>query len=52
MEANTMPEMRVNCGAAFASPAELIRHMSEAHSGSSSNASLSMNSEAERPGLL
>lgn len=47
-----MPELCADCGATFASPAALVRRMSEAHSGGGFTASLSMNPEAGRPGLV
>ena len=47
-----MAEECADCGATFSSPAELVRHVNEAHAGGDAHASLSMNPEAERAGLV
>jgi hypothetical protein len=45
-----MSEECADCGAVFASPAELVRHMNEAHAGGDAKASLAMNPESGIPG--
>jgi hypothetical protein len=47
-----VPEECADCGASFGSPAELVLHMREAHSGGDSRASLLMNPESTTPGLV
>ncbi len=47
-----MAEECADCGATFSAPAELVRHMQSAHSGGDAHASLKMNPEADRPGLV
>jgi uncharacterized C2H2 Zn-finger protein len=46
-----MAEECADCGASFASMADLVQHMNEAHPGGDPSASLAMNPEAERAGL-
>ncbi len=41
-----------DCGASFGSPGELVRHVRAAHAGGDARASLEMNPESERPGLV
>ena len=40
-----------DCGAPFASNADLVAHMQTSHGGGDSSASLAMNPESEIPGL-
>jgi len=47
-----MAEECADCGAMLATPAELVQHMKEALGGGNAKASLPMNPEAERPGLV
>jgi uncharacterized C2H2 Zn-finger protein len=47
-----MAEECADCGASFASSAELVQHMKEAHPGGDPDASLAMNPESERAGLV
>jgi uncharacterized C2H2 Zn-finger protein len=47
-----MAEECADCGATFSTPAELVKHMSESHAGGSAQASLAMNPEAEKAGLV
>jgi uncharacterized C2H2 Zn-finger protein len=47
-----MAEECADCGATFSSPAELVRHVKENHSGGDPHASLAMNPESERSGLV
>lgn len=47
-----MAEECAQCEATFATPAELVLHMNEAHAGGNPPASPRMNLEAERPGLV
>ncbi len=41
-----------DCGASFGSPGELVRHMRAAHAGGDARASLEMNPESDRAGLV
>ena len=47
-----MAEECPDCGASFASAAELVGHMNEAHAGGNAKESLSMNPESHIQGLL
>lgn len=47
-----MAELCADCGASYGSPADLIAHVRKAHSGGNSLASLSMNPESRRSGLV
>jgi uncharacterized C2H2 Zn-finger protein len=47
-----MAEECADCGASFASSAELVQHMKEAHPGGDPKASLAMNPESEKAGLV
>jgi uncharacterized C2H2 Zn-finger protein len=47
-----MAEECADCGAMFSSPAELVAHMNEAHSGGNARQSMAMNPEAEKAGLV
>jgi uncharacterized C2H2 Zn-finger protein len=47
-----MAEECADCGASFASSAELVQHMKEAHPGGDPDASLAMNPESDRAGLV
>jgi uncharacterized C2H2 Zn-finger protein len=46
-----MAEECADCGASFASPAELVQHMNTVHHGGDAKASLAMNPESRTPGL-
>ncbi len=48
----TPPDECADCGASFASPGDLVRHVAEVHHGGDARASLEMNPETRRPGLL
>jgi uncharacterized C2H2 Zn-finger protein len=47
-----MAEECADCGASFASSSELVQHMKEAHPGGDPKASLAMNPESEKAGLV
>jgi uncharacterized C2H2 Zn-finger protein len=47
-----MAEECPDCGATFASPAELVAHVNSAHQGGDEDASMAMNPEARHPGLV
>jgi uncharacterized C2H2 Zn-finger protein len=47
-----MAEECPDCGASFASAADLVTHMNEAHHGGDSKESLGMNPESEHAGLV
>ncbi|HEV2165856.1 MAG TPA: C2H2-type zinc finger protein [Thermoplasmata archaeon] len=46
-----MAEECADCGASFASPADLVAHMKKVHAGGDPKASLGMNPESRTPGL-
>jgi uncharacterized C2H2 Zn-finger protein len=47
-----MAEECADCGASFGSASDLMEHMRTAHSGGDASASLSMNPESRRSGLV
>lgn len=47
-----MPEECPDCGGTFASPADLLNHVTKAHGGGDAKASLAMNPESQRRGLV
>ncbi|HTZ62050.1 MAG TPA: C2H2-type zinc finger protein [Thermoplasmata archaeon] len=47
-----MAEVCADCGASFGGPAELVRHMNTVHHGGDDVASLDMNPESHRAGLV
>ena len=47
-----MAEECADCGASFSSAAELVRHVKASHHGGDPQASLAMNPESERAGLV
>jgi uncharacterized C2H2 Zn-finger protein len=47
-----MAEECADCGASFASSSELVQHMKEAHPGGDPAASLAMNPESDKAGLV
>lgn len=47
-----MAEICADCAASFGSPAELVRHMKTVHKGGDDRASLALNPESHRAGLV
>jgi hypothetical protein len=47
-----MSEECADCGASFATAAALVQHMKEQHGGGDAKASLAMNPESTKPGLV
>jgi hypothetical protein len=47
-----MAQECADCGATFGSPAELVEHMNTVHGGGDAEASLEMNPEASRAGVM
>ena len=46
-----MSELCPDCGATFADPADLVRHLAESHNGGDSRASMAMNPYSETSGF-